>query len=332
VPMACGASEKRPTGTEHVAASSSAAPTPVRDTDTAHKLVIASAACWLGGLWSDAEGEEGAVERRAGTTRRCAEVVRALEGQDDPMKVEAVRVLDRATTDAIVAKVKELAAADGLDSAHAGALGTLAAAIVATSLETSAARRAATRIRADIEKLRTDKEKLAAHERDADRLSADEAASLSVLRAGSALDALVKLGSSGLPDEEWGAEAHAVGLMFALTRVRAGQDLPKHMKLYAVAPAYAAVFAVQPPLLPEHAKDKLKPGTWLAYLMQVAKACGHPPPDTVTTKREKEQLAWSGVLEGFAERLESDEARIKNPVLLEAVRGIAARLKPRSGT
>jgi len=245
-------------------------------------------------------------------------------GADDPTKVEALRVLDASLTDAFVAKVKERAYADGVDDAHAGALDKLATAVVAASREAAAARRAATKIRADIEKLKTDKDKAAARDRDAERLSADEAANVPMLRASAGLGALVNM------PNDYAADAHAIGVMMALARVRAGQDLPKHMKLFAVSPAYAAVFGVALPVLPERPRDKLKPGTWLNYVMQVAKECGHPVPDTATTSREKEALAWSGVLAGFADRLRADETQIKNADLRAAVAGVIERLRARS--
>ncbi len=323
---ACGG-EARVENPAPMTSAAGVAAAPPRETDTAYKLIVASAACWLGGLWSEAEGESGAAERRTGTARRCAEVVRAVSGEDDPSKVEALRVLDPSITDALIAKVQERAQADGKGEADTLALEKFAANVVAASREATTARRGATKIRADIEKLKTDKDRALAHERDADRLSADEASALPPLRASAGLERLLH-DSVG----DYAPDAHAIGIMLALTRVRAGQDLPKHMKLYTVSPAYGAVFAVKPPPLPEHARDRLKPGTWLAYVMNVAKACGHPVPDTAHTAKEKEALAWSGALAGLADRLEADESQIKNPDLLEAVHGAVQRLKARLKT
>jgi hypothetical protein len=282
------------------------ASTPTRaPSETGYDVVIAAASCWLGGLWGDAEGEEGAAARRAGTAKRCMQVAHAILGQDDPMKAEALRVLDPSSIDELVAKVKELSHDDV-------SLDAFATAIIAEAREAAAARRAASRIRADIEKLKSDKEKRVARERDADKLTADEASVAPALRAGSALDALVKLADHA-------ADAHAIALMFALTRVRAAQDLPMHMRLQACAPVFSAVFGVAPPVP--------KRGAWLATITQTAKACGHPVPDSAKTPRDKEAAAWAGMLTGFAERLEGDEAQVKNEVLLDAMRGIVTRLK-----
>jgi len=241
------------------------------------------------------------------------------------MKVESLKMLDATMTDPLVAKVKELAQTDGLDEAHAASIEKLASSLVAASREATAARRAAAKLRGDIEKLRSDKEKAAARDRDADRLSADEASVAGVLRAGTALDALVKF--SG-PD--FATDAHAIGTLLALSRVRAAQDLPKHMKLYTVAPAYAAVFGVAPPPLPERTKDRLKPGAWLAYVMSVASACGHPVDPSAKKPKEKEALAWSGVLAGFADRLKTDQPQIKDDGLADAVKSAIERLEARS--
>ncbi len=303
---ACGGNEPAANPRANVAPSASAVVAPPAAHDTAYKLVVTTASCLLGGLWSDSEGESGASERRAAIARRCGAVVHAVTGEDDPMKIESLKMLDASMTDPLVAKVKALAADDALDEEHAAAIQKLASSLVAAAREASSARRAAAKIRADIEKLRSDKEKATARERDADRLSADEAAVVGVLRAGSALDALVKLTA---PD--YAKDAHAIGVLLALSRVRAAQDLPKHMKLYTVAPAYSAVFGVKPPVLPEHAKDRLKPGAWLAYVMAVAAACGHPVDPAAKTPKERETLAWSGVLAGFADRLKADQPELE---------------------
>jgi hypothetical protein len=283
---------------------------------TAHELVIATASCLLGPLWSEAEGETGGSERRAATAKRCAAVVHAVTGEDDPTKVEALRMLDASMTDPLVAKVKELDPSNDL--------ARFASSLVMASREAASARRAAAKVRADIERLRSDKDKATARERDADRLSADEADVVPALRTGAGLESLVHYAGAHA------AEAHAIGVLLALSRVRAAQDLPKHMKLYTVAPAYAAVFGVQPPPLSEHAKDKLKPGAWLAYVTSVAAACGHPVPETAKKPKEREPLAWSGVLAGFVDRLKAAQPEIQDQGLADVVKLAIERLEPRS--
>jgi hypothetical protein len=313
--LACGGHE--PTHPPIAGASSSSAPVvvapPPPPKPNAHDLVIATASCLLGPLWAEAEGESGGAERRAATAKRCASVVHTVTSEDDPTKVEALRMLDASITDPLVAKVKEL------DDQN-GELAKFAAALVATARESAAARRAAAKLRADIERIKNDKDKAAARERDADRLSADEANVVPALRTGTGLDSLAHYSGA------YAAEAHAAAVLFALSRVRAAQDLPKHMKLYTVAPAYSAIFGVQPPPLPSNAKDKLKPGAWLAYVTSVAAACGHPVPETAKKPKEREPLAWAGVLEGFSDRLKADQPQIKDAGLADVVKFVIERL------
>src|SRR5437879_6815322 len=115
--VACGNHEREavppPAASSSASAQSDVAPPPPKM--TAHELVIATASCLLGPLWSEAEGETGgaasppetAKERRAATAKRCASVVHAVTQEDDATKVEALRMLDASMTDPLVAKVKE---------------------------------------------------------------------------------------------------------------------------------------------------------------------------------------------------------------------------------
>ena len=316
--VACGGHEaaREPAPAASSASSAAVAPPPAPKA-TAHDLVIATASCLLGPLWAEAEGETGGSERRAATAKRCGAVVKTVTTEEDPMKVEALRMLDPSITEPLVAKVKEL------DEPN-GDLSRFASSLVTAARESAAARRAAAKLRADVERIRSDKDKNAARERDAERLSADEANVVSALRAGGGLESLVHYTGA------YAAEAHAAGILLALSRVRAAQDLPKHMKLYTVAPAYSAVFAVPAPQLPERAKDKLKPGAWLAYVTQVAAACGHPVPDTAKKPKEREPLAWAGVLAGFADRLKAEQPQIKDEGLAEVVKFVTERLEART--
>jgi hypothetical protein len=221
--------------------------------------------------------------------------------------------------------VQELAKADGLDAAHANGLKQLGAVVVTASRESVMAHRAAAKIKADIEKLKTDKEKQAARDKDADKLSADDAAAVAPLTTGTGLATLIKLDAG-----DYTKDAHAIGVLLALGRVRMSRDLPKHMKVYTVSPAYAAVFGVQPPAMPDKANAALKPGTWLTYVSDVAKAAGHPVPDTAKTPKEREPLAWAGVLNGFADKLKADQGLIKSPELGEVVNHAIALLEVRA--
>jgi len=332
--FACGGNENppqtpTPTSSATVPPASSGAGTtgtePSAPGDSAYSLLTTATGCWLGGLWGDAEGEVGAAERRAGTERRCGKVVHAMLGKDDPSKIEPLRALDPGVTDALLAKVQELAKADRLDAAHADGLKQLGTAVVTAARESATAHRAAAKIKADIEKLKTDKEKQAARDKDADKLSADDAAAVEPLKAGAGLAAMLKLEVG-----DYTKDAHAIGVLLALGRVRMSRDLPKHMKVYTVSPAYSAVFGVQPPAVPDKANAALKPGTWLTYVVDVAKAAGHPVPDTAKTPKEREPLAWAGVLTGFADKLKADQGLIKSPELGEVVNHAIALLEVRA--
>ncbi len=46
--------------------------------------------------------------------------------------------------------------------------------------------------------------------------------------------------------------------------------------------------------------------SWNDYIVEAAKAAGHPVPDTVKLPKRREQLAWAGLLEGYADRLRAD--------------------------
>jgi hypothetical protein len=60
------------------------------------------------------------------------------------------------------------------------------------------------------------------------------------------------------------------------------------------------------PDVPEDANKKLVPGTWLKFLSETAAAAGHPVNDKVTTARERDALAWAGMLLGFSDKLKAD--------------------------
>ena len=325
---ACGGSDKgaaaprEPVATASAIAKAPPAPTPH---DRAEKLVASSTACLVGQLWNDALGDDATAAQRAATSRTCADVVRTVVGQDgpaDPAQIEALRMLESSIVQPLEAKSKELAASDGLDAAHAQALAQTLSAVVAAAREATSARRAAAKIRADIEKLGSDRAKRAARERIAARLGASDAASVPALRAASALGALL-----GLPEGDTSSDAHAAGLVLALVRARAAQDLPRHIKLYTAAPAMSAVFGVPMPALPDRPAARLTPGAWIAYLTAVAKACGHPVPPR-TPAKEREQLAWNAVLAGFADRLEAAQAHVKNAELAGIVSSAAASVRP----
>jgi hypothetical protein len=120
------------------------------------------------------------------------------------------------------------------------------------------------------------------------------------------LKALLELDAGGLT-----GEAHALGLLTAMDRMELARGLPKHLKVYAVEGAYQLVFGAAPPNVPADATAKLVPGTWLTYLIDVARAAGHAVPASASTPREREPWAWGGVIAGFGDKLKADAPRLE---------------------
>ena len=69
------------------------------------------------------------------------------------------------------------------------------------------------------------------------------------------------------------------------------------------------------------------PGVWLAYLSDAAKSAGHPVPADVKPLPHRETRAWTGVLEGFADKLRAEPAfAAPDTTLGHVVTGVVARL------
>jgi hypothetical protein len=273
----------------------------------AHALVVKAAACWFGGMWSDAEGAANAEDRRIASEKRCAAVVSRLYGGDDRAKLEAFRRVEKTTLERLASEVDRLAAGDP----HKDAIGRLLQAIAAAQHEANDAHIAADQVKRDIKD----------HE-EHETLSKDEVEAGKVLRVHAAFEALLRLDAGDLS-----AEAHAMALMCALDRMELSRGLPKHLKIYAVADTNHLVFGVSPPPVPDDATAKLKAGTWLNYLIDAARAAGHAVPDKATQAREREPWAWGGVLEGFTDKLHVDAGKLeKGSSLSKAVSAILARL------
>ncbi len=304
--LACGGGDKPvvdPTTTAQTttASASSAAPTPPGPLgSTAYGFVIGAAGCWLGGSWAEAEGETQKAERKKAVEVRCLDVTKMLTGSGD--KVEQLRALDPAITDSIGAKVIAYAKDDHLDATRTENLVKLATAIATAQREALLARRASEKIKGDLDKLSTDKEEDAAREKDSDKLTADEAAIVAQLKPTAALEALMNLQAG-----EYSHDGKAIALLTAISRVDHARGLPKHMKVYAAGSVLKLAFGVAPPAVGEDVKTKLVPGTWLAYLTDVAKAANHAVPDTAKTPKEREPFAWAGMISGFSDKLKAEQ-------------------------
>jgi len=275
--------------------------------DEAHRLVIAAAACWAGGTWSDALGEEDAVKQK-GIEARCSDLERRVwAGALDKTHYEQLRALEIHAVADVVAKVDETARADHLDRPTRDALVRLTSAVADEQRELMLARRAGDRVKRDLD-----------HE--PEKLNANEVEAVAPLRAHADLEKLLKLDVGAFSHE-----AHALGLLCALDRLEIARGLPKHLKLYAVMEQFRILFGVPVPNVPDDATRKLVPGTWLRFLSDTAAAAGYPVSDEATTPREKDALAWAGTLRGFSDKLKADTDALPADTELAHVLTVAHR-------
>ena len=113
-----------------------------------------------------------------------------------------------------------------------------------------------------------------------------------------ALGALVKGEAGALSNE-----ARVLGVMTAMERIESSRGLPKHLKAYAMEGPFVVLFGLPAPALPGDATQPLPKGEYLSIMTDAAKAAKHPVPDDVKGPKEREQLAWAGVLGGVADKL-----------------------------
>jgi hypothetical protein len=246
-----------------------------------------AASCWFGGLWSDALGEEGEMKLK-GTEARCHELEQHVWGTEDKSHYEELRAMGKDAVADVIAKVDETSKNDGVDGPRREALVNLATAFAEAQREFMFAHRAGDRVKRDLD-------------REPDKLSNDEVDAVMSLRAHAKLEKLYKLDAGNLSHE-----AHALAVLCALDRLEVARGLPKHLKLYAIADEFELLFGVGIPDVPEDANKKLVPGTWLKFLSETAAAAGHPVSDKVKAPRERDALAWAGMLLGFADKLKAD--------------------------
>lgn len=295
-------------------------PLPGSQTDgEAERLVVGAAACWMGGLWSDALGEQpdsraGGVARTPdprGTERRCGAVLAHVYGSFNPMQYEQLRSMEPRVVDDLAARVAGIAASDRVDASHAAQLVQLLRGVADATRENLLARKAADDVKADEERPSTASER-----------TVDKTLAARVLRKTTAVDALLAMDAGDLTQE-----AHALGLLCALDRLEIGRRLPKHLKVYAVGDPFAGVFGVSPPAVPEDPTVPIRTGTWPGYLVDVSAAAGYPVPAEATEPIDRESLAWGGVLQGFADKLRADAGKVSTRTALpDVLSRVAARL------
>jgi hypothetical protein len=246
-----------------------------------------AASCWFGGVWGDAEGDSPETRAKA-SEARCHDVIRRVYGRDDTTRYEQLRAVEGDIVADIAGNVETLAHEDPDDAPRSQALAHLVEALGSAEREGMFARRAALRVRRDMD-----------HE--PDKLSADESAAIPALRDVRMLQALLSFREADLAHD-----AHALGILAALDRMDISRGLPRHMKIYAVGGINQTLFGAAPPAVSDDASQPLKRGMWLVYLTEVARAAGHPVPDAAKTPKAREPLAWTGVLEGYADKLRGD--------------------------
>jgi len=274
--------------------------------EAGHNLAIMAAACWFGGVWGDAEGES--PETRAlASEARCHDVVRRVYGHDDKTRYEQLRAIESNVVGDIAGQVETLAKEDPDDAPRSQVLSALVQAVAAAQRESMFARRAVERVHRDLD-------------REPDKLTADEAAALAPLRDTRMLQALLSFTGA-----DFAHDAHALGILAALDRMNLSRGLPRHMKIYAVGRANQILFGVPPPHLPDNATTPLPRGMWLVYLTDVAKAAGHPVPDAAKTPKQREPLAWTGVLAGYGDKLRGDLDQLVKDTRLHHVSSVVVQ-------
>jgi hypothetical protein len=267
----------------------------------AHKLFVEANACWFGGIWSDAERD--VPEARRGVVEaRCRDVLRTVYGNDDKTRLEQLRAFEGSVVGDLAAKVETIAANDPKEAPHKEMLAKLVISVAAAQREAMEARRAADRVKRDLD-----------HE--PEKLTKDESEAIAPLLATKDLAALLALDAGDLA-----ADARAIGFIIAMDHVALSRGLPKHLKVYALSGTLKSVFDATPPAdMPTDATKPLKKGTYLAYLTEVAKLAGHPVPETAKTLRHREGLAWAGILEGIGQKIKANAEKLAPDTELYAV-------------
>lgn len=294
------------------ASASATPPPPEKTNEEAHKFVVLATACWFGGLWADAEGERGEM-KQAAIESRCRDVAKRVYQADDKVRVEQIRALDPKAVGDVAATVEKIAIGDSVDGPRKDNLVKLTQAIAEAQRELMYARRAGDKVKKDEET------------KDRDKLTKDEQEAVPAMRAHAAMDALFKLDVGDLTKE-----AHAIGVLCAMDRVNVSRGLPRHLKIYTVGDAFKTLFGVDiPASVPDDVTKTLKQGTWVGYLVDVAKAAGHPVPEKqMKNVKAKYALAWAGMLEGIADKLKAESDGVgTNTELMKVVLVVKNRLE-----
>ena len=275
---------------------------PTWTSEEAHRLLTATVACWLGGVWSDADGVDEAT-RAKDAERRCHQLVERVYGSDDPTHYERLRAVEPGEVSELKTKILAVASVDTVDHAREQQLGALLDAMANAERESMTARRAGDRVKKD-----------AAGDREPINITTDEVAAVAPLNDARAFEALFTLDAGELTPE-----AKALAILCAMDRMETARGLTKHLKVYALARPFAVLFSTQTPAMPTDARQSLIDGTWLTYLTSVAAAAGHPVLPAAKTPSDREWLAWGGALEGLADKLQVEAQQMSSETALKRV-------------
>jgi hypothetical protein len=279
-----------------------------------YKLGLLATACWMGGVWSDAEGVP--PDRWAARDeQRCRDLVSSVYGRFDQARYKQIRENEERAVGDLLAKI-------GATEPVASRERTVALFrdVAAAAHEGMLARRAADRVKIDY---------------DADaveaKLTGDQATAAKLLSEHRALERLF------VAPESSAADRRVLGLLLAMDRMEMARGLPKQLKFYAVGHVLTDVFGVSPP--PSDALNPTvspRPGTWLAYLASVAAQAGYPALENpAITHKVRETLAWTGVGHGFADRLRQQASALPVaavPELSRVATSVAKRLESERAT
>jgi hypothetical protein len=258
------ATSESPTQTPNTAGADAATRPGARTlaSEQAHGWLVEAVGCWLGGVWSDAEGAK-EEERINAAKQRCRTLVQRLYGGDDSVHYEKLRALEQSAIADLSAKITAVAQNDAVDKGREQQLIQLLQAIAAAEREAMSARRAANDVKNDIAVVQPSAKR-----------KGDELAAVAPLSEGKAFEALLRLDVGDLSHE-----ARVVAILYAVDRMETARGLPTHLKAYAVARPFAALFGAAAPDVRGDASEPIKGGIWLRYLTAVAKAAGHPVPE-----------------------------------------------------
>lgn len=281
---------------------------PAESRPSGYKLGLLATSCWMGGVWSDAEG----LSENVWAThdhQRCHDLVVSVYGRFDQLRYEQIRATESRSVDDLLAKIQ--ATEPTITRARTVALFSD---IAAAAHEGMLARRAADRVKIDYDRGWV-----------VTKLTRDEGTAAQLLQAHSALDRLLVNTDPGAADRR------AIGTLFAMDRLEIASGLPIALKFYAVADVLTTMFNVATPYIALSPTGTPLPGAWLAYLTSVAPRADFRISDvTWGQPRERKTLAWTAVGQGFADRLRmiaDDLPAEAVPELSRIIGGVATRLE-----